>query len=173
MRFTQSDLPKMSYPSRYAAHHFWSLACHSSSYNRSSGRQQPLTTRRTASKPLKEHQNWDDVPSVGCYLSNSREDILRKSCWKPMDPSSPPEAGRQCCCRARVCMGGLGSLTAKSKANQMEITPTGTNNIYQIICALASRASESIAESGELKHSLNSGTSDTGLVGSKGEEVVV
>lgn len=70
-------------------------------------------------------------------------------------------------------MGGLGSLTAKSKGNQMEITPTGTNNIYQIICALASRVSEGIAESGELKHSLNSGIPDTGLVGSKGEEVVV
>lgn len=70
-------------------------------------------------------------------------------------------------------MGGLGSLTAKSKANQMEISPTETNNIYQIFCALASRASESITESGELKHSLNSGTPDTGLVGSKGEEVMV
>lgn len=70
-------------------------------------------------------------------------------------------------------MGGLGLLTAKSKANQMEISPTETNNIYQIICALASRASESITESGELKHSLNSGTPDTGLVGSKGEEVMV
>lgn len=72
-----------------------------------------------------------------------------------------------------MCRGGLDSLTAKSQADQMEITPIGANNISQIICALASRVRESITESGELTCSLNLGTADTGLAGRKGEEVVV